>query len=325
MESAGRLASFVLIGCFACGARTPPGSLRPPDAGTDAGALCALSADRPLATIATPALRIALDATHVYWTDTVALKRVPKSGGAVEEITRPVAAHFAIDETKAYFYQAVDHNTGSSHYVTYPLYWLPKTGGTAVLLRDNSVGTPGHLALDAMQVYRAVEYSRSVESVAKGTGQLTTLLATGIDAARLARSGFYLYFTTWLPGGVWRIPADGGKAEMLAMGDHSQDIAVDAEHVYWATYLARRSIRSVPIDGGPVAILVKPDGDPRGLALDDRHIYWAEPELGKVWRTPKSGGTSVPIVTGVASPTDVAVDDRCVYFAAANVIAGAPK
>lgn len=320
----------LVLACVGCGARTLPGSQHARDAGTDsATSSCTLSADRPLAQLANPAVQIAVDATHVYWSDGTALHRVPVTGGNVEEITRRVLLPFALDETELFFFR--DDGQWNGVY-QYHLERIAKAGGASVMVTKPNAGPglhflPGHIVVDTLRLYGVT--GETVYSMSKQNGSDPATLvpsATFQQIVQLVRDGDDVYYTTWLPGGVWRVPAAGGqKTARVAGDDHSQALVLDDRNVYWTSQLEARGVRRAPKGGGTVTVLARPEADPRGLAQTDRHLYWAEYDLGKIWRTPKAGGTSEVIASGIVAPNDVAVDDHCVYWGGAHVIAGAPR
>jgi hypothetical protein len=53
---------------------------------------------------------------------------------------------------------------------------------------------------------------------------------------------------------------------------------------------------------------------PRGLAQDERYLYWASFAEGRVLRLDKDGGQLTALVEGEQAPRDVAVDGSDVYF-----------
>ncbi|MDI1431843.1 hypothetical protein [Polyangium sorediatum] len=148
---------------------------------------------------------IAVDDTHVYVRTLGNVEdpsghivRVPKAGGAIEEITPPttVAYHYfaqelAVDGTNVYW---VEPSAGT-------LMKVPKEGGTPVVLAKD-LADPVSLTLDGDSVYVTLR---------------------GKDGGSLDERG------------VLRVPKEGGDVADVARGPQISafDVAVDAEHVYW--------------------------------------------------------------------------------------------
>jgi hypothetical protein len=86
-------------------------------------------------------------------------------------------------------------------------------------------------------------------------------------------------------------------------------IALDATNVYWTT---GSDVRSMPIDGGDVAVLGEP-GAGYDLALDEQNLYWAD-TIGRIYKLPLAGGDAVNLAAGTRTPTAIAVDESNVYW-----------
>ncbi|MGZ3478004.1 MAG: hypothetical protein ACXVCJ_26125, partial [Polyangiales bacterium] len=110
---------------------------------------------------------IALDDTHVYWTDSDpgVVARVSKSGGAVETIYSggDKTVGIAVDATHVYWSE-----WGSGRIAK-----APKGGGATVLLASDQKGARA-IAIDDGRVYFTHPPSGSIKSVAKGGGAVFT-------------------------------------------------------------------------------------------------------------------------------------------------------
>jgi hypothetical protein len=53
-------------------------------------------------------------------------------------------------------------------------------------------------------------------------------------------------------------------------------------------------IRRVPKAGGATEVFVSRPAEPQALALDATHVYWTEPDAGRILRAPKAGGGAGP-------------------------------
>jgi len=115
-------------------------------------------------------LRLALDETHVYWTngdrgEGGVLRRVPKSGGDVVTLTAGASpdGFIAVDDLDVYFIGAGTND----------LMAVPKAGGPSTLIAALSVGL-GAMATDGERVY------------ASGTDGIHVVERDGSSVERLA-------------------------------------------------------------------------------------------------------------------------------------------
>ncbi len=65
-------------------------------------------------------------------------------------------------------------------------------------------------------------------------------------------------------------------------------IALDRDHVYWATWSADGGVHRAPRDGGPPSAVASPQPGTFALAVDDASVYFSTTEGLK--RTAKQGG-----------------------------------
>jgi hypothetical protein len=92
-----------------------------------------------------------------------------------------------------------------------------------------------------------------------------------------------------------------------------EDIAVDAQNVYW-TDLGDNSVHAVPKAGGAVVTLATGQAKPRRLALDASYVYWANQLGGAIMRVPKDASMAPQVVSTAVQPVGVAVVGSYVFF-----------
>lgn len=188
-----------------------------------------------LTTVASTAgcvLRLAIDATSVYWTDqTGGVFAEPASGGSPKAFTPspgPVPEGIAVDATSVYWtseYESAQPPPASIRRASL-------ADGTVTTLVSLPNGTPHNVAVDATHVFWSD--ADSLSSAPLGGGAATTL-ATGIHAHRIAVDEAFVYWADDHAGTINKVPVAGGATTTLFTGDIPYDIAVDATSVYWTS------------------------------------------------------------------------------------------
>jgi hypothetical protein len=134
---------------------------------------------------------------------------------------------------------------------------------------------------------------------------------------------------------IWRIAKDGvGGAQLvanIANGDNIyfiRSLAVDDTHVFWTEgkqgnevidQPGQGAIKRSPKGGGAILTLADSgDGiqNPKGIALDDDHVYWTEADTARARRVSKNGGAVLsynPAADNFMAGS-IAVDDDHVFW-----------
>jgi hypothetical protein len=161
-------------------------------------------------------------------------------------------------------------------------------GGSAEVVSDPQASGP--IALDSNNVYWASYNSSTMNSGAisstplfqqPGSGTVHTLASALPGPNGLVVDSSFVYFTTYVPATIKKVPLAGGSATTLAnLGATSSTsvvaLAVDGANVYWA--LNSTTLQACPLPscaGGPVTIAANRNGM-AGIATDSSAIYWIE-------------------------------------------------
>lgn len=186
-----------------------------------------------------------------------------------------------------------------------------------------------------------------VVEIEQGTSQVTDILADGTNVYWIfgGESG-----KTGPNGEIWVRYGATGKAEKVVSGLNSpMSLAGDDAYVYFN----ERATTNPGVDGqiqrfakpkeagGTVSpeVIVATAGDPRGIAVDEAHLYWFDGNQmninGKfevrIQRAPKglpqqTGGLDVrATIAGSALATQIAVDDKFLYWTDAEGFRRKPK
>jgi hypothetical protein len=218
---------------------------------------------------------IAVDATHVYWTDAKAktLMKVPKQGGAPVTLAsgQDGISALAIDAANVYWVNNLTGDLGSVMKVALG-------GGTPIPIATQQYA-PNSVAVDAMHVY----WTTAGNYVSNPAGTVMKASLANGEVAALSSS-------QWYPGGI----------------------VVDATRVYWATGSGEGGgggVVNLPLAGGTPAevVFVVPPSSIAGLsAVDTSSIYWLEygpvtaagPGPPSLKKKAIAGGDAITLVVG---------------------------
>jgi hypothetical protein len=263
---------------------------------------------------ATAAGFVAVDATHVFWSDGAEIFAAPIGGGAASTLaTGQVAvAGLAADGTSVYW---TDVTAGTVMKVSL-------SGGAPTTLVSGQ-HSPDAIAVDAASVYWTTYIpGGAIAKVPVGGGAVTTLAAGQPYAGAIAIDSASAYWTTVDPGVVAKVSLDGGAITTIASGqDIPSGIAVDATSVYWATNADYGTITKAPINGGPATILASGLPFPQRLAVDSTNVYWADLQDAAILRVPLGGGGTVTFASGLrgTDPTNPNLGPVAIALNAATV------
>jgi hypothetical protein len=179
------------------------------------------------------------------------------------------------------------------------------SGMALVTSSDVLMSDPRGVAVDGLFVYWVDYTTGALERWDKMSGALTTpIVAPPPDAGPLP---------------------DGAPPPYTGPTPPStpNDIAVDADNVYWVSFEGGQVLRAPRNgDGGTWVAIASGEDHPIAIAVDDVNVYWVDyggtqVGSGSVKQAPKtSAGGSVPLVLAQneARPWDIAIDRTSVYW-----------
>lgn len=226
-------------------------------------------------------MAIALDSTHLYWADGVAILRKPLGGDTVTKVAenQPVEAGAAI---------AVDSTS---------VYWaLPDLGTVMKGTKDGSQVTPiatgqnmpTRVVLDDTTVYWtcAAEAGAIMSAPKDGSSAPQIIAANEPYPGPLAVDGTHVYWGTLQA--FKKAPKGGGDSTVITDEPFVRGVVSDDQSIYWLR--ADNSVARAPKEGGAPVILAYGQVGSSDIALDDTFVYWTRNAVidgAKVLRLPK--------------------------------------
>jgi hypothetical protein len=214
---------------------------------------------------------IALDATHLYWSENNADGRVMRKGleaavgepGEVLADVQNLPAALALDATHVYWYE-VGAGTVSR---------VPKAGGTVEVLATGQ-DMPNGIAVAGGDVFWTTSSGGTVMRVSKAGGT-PMQLATGQDGASTIVAGAdRVYWTNRVGDTVVSVPVAGGTPEVHATSqDGAAGISIDGTLLHWTNYESGEVWRLDLAGGVPRSVAVGQMG-PIAVASDGANVYW---------------------------------------------------
>jgi virginiamycin B lyase len=227
--------------------------------------------NQSLVSAATDSIGIAVDAQHIYWTNTVAgtIGRANLDGTGVNQffiagVSSPEGV--AVDGQHIYWTTANGHDTG-----------IGRANLDGSTVDDNFItgaSNPGSVAVDAEHIYWA---NPSAATIGRAN-----LDGTSVDQHFI------------------NLPGVSGP----------EGVAVDGLHIYW-TSERPGEVGRADLDGSAVnkSFIATADAVPFGVAVDGQHVYWANEAVGTVGRANLDGSSPDPsFITGRFNVAAVAVD-----------------
>jgi hypothetical protein len=256
---------------------------------------------------------IAVDATHVYWTDEAVVKRRAKAGGEVEVVASNGWNSLVVDGTHVYWAYAFEK-------------FLQRQSKGAGTIEDIATEQSAvHIALDATHVYWTTFTQGTVmrREIGATLGAVETIASGLTGPMEIALDGTHVYWTDWIDGTIKRRTKAPGATELIATDQDSVEALVtDATHLYWTTgddeqgAVVRRSKT-----GGPIETVATGAGI-GDLALDGGGIFWTSDFDGSATGIYGLGPTdgAPRLLAHDVGPIRLAIDADSIYFTAADPV-----
>jgi uncharacterized protein YjbI with pentapeptide repeats len=172
--------------------------------------------------------------------------------------------------------------------------------------------SPAGLAVDESHIYWTTysdHYGIGRANI-DGSGDDFPFLST--DAFSAAVGHGHLYWTDFVGLSMSNLDGTGESDDIVDTGS-SEGIAVGSSHIY---YSGSDAIGRVDLNGQDLQDALIPNvGDPRGVAVDGNHVYWANFAGTNIGRADLDGGNvQADFIDAGSKPFGVAVDASHIYW-----------
>lgn len=231
---------------------------------------------------------VAVDATHIYWTD-------PKAGTVnradLPNCSNPQVLVNGADEPQ---YVAVD----AGH-----LYWTNAAGG------EDGEGTIGRADIDGSDIDQScITGASNPQGIAVGGGFIywTNAHDNPFETRSIGRAN---------------LDCTGVSQAFIGQGTRNiAGIAVDATHLYWTfnhngADTSSRVVRGDLDGNNEISVFLGFGSNPQGVTVDNSHVYWAQQGTSTIGRSSLDlTGIDSEFLTGAGHPLGLAVDGGNLYW-----------
>jgi hypothetical protein len=269
---------------------------------------------------------VAVDDTHVYWSETGTwepnylyngkIVRMPKAGGAMTTLANngefPRQVHS--DGTSVYW---LDNGTSDFVEPAHPgrVRKVAVGGGTPSVLTSSAAGNGFHrmMASDTHLYFSAGFWE--IRRVPKAGGQDALVVGGGDDVNSFTLDATSVYWTSKplneTIGSIQKIGLAGGATTPIADVTEPGAVAVSSDTIFWIE--EGENLMSRPLAGGTATPIASGSAIVE-LLVDGDFLYWADCGGGAVVAIPLGGGDPINVATGLGCAMGLAVDDTYVYW-----------
>jgi hypothetical protein len=253
---------------------------------------------------------VAVDDTFVYFGSGRDVWRAPKSGAGSKTLVT----------TGTISVREVEVSGGDVYFLDgdKTIRRAPSSGGGAALVVQGSGSFErfGDFATDGAWVYYAStldqsSFAGSISRVRMSGGVPEPINSSADDPRGIALLAGEVYWTQRLSGRLFKAPAGGGDALLLASGlAQPIKVAPGASVIYWTEALGGLAFKRYV--GSELTVSASGPGE--DVLIDDRNAYFSAPSASRVYGAPLESRSAV-VVAECSLPGSLAQDTGAVYVA----------
>lgn len=267
---------------------------------------------------------IAIDDLYIYWSNQAAgsnirgIRRLSRETGEVITLAA-TGGHepweLAVNGDQIYWVDYLDGVECADNADQDRLMRVDREDPTSATPVWTGCGNPRGVATDGEAVYWTRNGDSTVMRRVLANGSQGQIASSQGGPVGVGVSADAVYWASYNSNLIKRYlkGADVNEVTTFAASDKPTRLAIDGEAVYWIgeTKISRLLMANA---GDSPTILAKDFDLLRGVAVDERYLYFTDHDAHLVLRMRKEGGAPVVIAEGQEGANAITVDDAAIYW-----------
>lgn len=172
------------------------------------------------------------------------------------------------------------------------------------------------IATSAGKVFWHAKTTGDVKSATTALGSVQIIGNVNQTVEQLAADSKNLYVAVGGAGNIVRRIdlMGGGTTDVSPKVAELRSVVSDGARVYYTSGNVVPVVQSVTVAGADLRSYGSDEKEPRCVAVDATHVYWATYTDGTIRRALKGGGAAETVASGQTQPFAIAVNSRAIYW-----------